>query len=567
MQTVRQDQIIFEAGSPCNCFYIIAEGSVAAQFVNNYISLGKGDIVGVFDITCSTHTCTYQAQSDAVLIPYQYNDRDGLLAILEEKEDMRKLLLNSMNAHICNFFNIYEKKQSALKDLHNFVNSSKVRYNTMCKILHFNPKTLPFFEELDSISSDDNLLFWMNGYYGEMKKLMNSLDSSVSATFCYGYLDRSCHDLSKVATLLNDIEYTKTTLASYLMNEDYIDFYDLYSDLYLRSQANGDDTTNLQNLLSGIVDKIKSLELLSNKFIESRVIKLKSTSVVTDSAIHNDVNNAIMQAKLANSLGEILEFSDTVPTTAAEFKKCLDEYKALPDRDSSDPAVSELRKKLAKLFNIIYFDTVQMAMQREDLPTIVKMFINFGFVDTALCGQDNAAALYKYVDTYHGHKEHGIYTILEWFTAIYKGEKVPSRNEFEVDYVQYIKTLSREGKISKDSEAEMLNDSNEKIIYELNNMFTTVNKITTGRIFTYCPVLLESNLIRSVNDLVLTPDKILSALDAINAIDYSAFYHEYIFEDTKAGVKEIVRKDIRPDFILMPNVGNRGVMWQEAGSS
>ncbi|MBQ0027663.1 MAG: cyclic nucleotide-binding domain-containing protein [Lachnospiraceae bacterium] len=563
MLTVRQDQIICEAGSANKSIYVIAEGSVAAQFGNHYLSLGKGDVVGIFGITRESHLCTYQAESDTVLIPYQIENTDELLKLLEEKEDLRKFLLNSMNAHICDFFDAYSENIRALKELHQYVLSSKTRYQTMCKILHFTPKALPFSEELDLLSSDDKLDFWMNGYYNDMKKVMNTLNTTVSATFTYGYLDKSCKDLSTVVSLINDMEDIRQTLAHYLLNEDYIDFYDLYSDLFLRTQANGGDTASISNLLTTMAEKAKSLGYVSGKFVDSRAIRLKSTSVVTTSAVQGDVDTAIMQAKLSNSLGEILEFASVEHEIAADFKKTLEDFKALPDKDSSDPEASGLRKKITQLFNIIYAAAMQAALSREDIPTIIKMFLNFGFVDTDTCGNENSIMLYKLAENYHGHKEQGVYTILEWFQAIYRGEKIPSRNEFEVDYVQYVRNLVREGKIDKTAEGEMLNNGKEKVNYELNNMFASVNKMTTGRLFTFCPILLESTMLRSVNDLLLKPTALLDALDKINSIDYSAFYHEAVFEDTKIGVKEMIRYDIRPEFILMPNVGTRGVMWQE----
>lgn len=562
MLTVRQDQIICEAGSANKSIYVIAEGSVAVSFGKHYISLGKGDVVGVFGCTRDAHICTYQAETDCVLIPYQYQDKGDLLPLLEEKEDLRRFLLNSMNAHICDFFAAYLKDIETLKELHQYVLSSKARYQTMCKILHFTPKALPFSEELDSLSSEDKLEFWMSGYYTDMKKLMNQA-GSISSTFAYGYLDKCCRDLHKVVSLITDMEYSRQTLASYLLNEDYIDFYDLYSDLFLRTQANGGDTSSISNLLSAMADRVKALGYVSGKFVDARSIKLKSTSVVTTSAVQSDVDNAIMEAKLSNSLGEILEFSETTPTTAAEFKKVLEEYKALPDKESTDSETNSVRKKLTGLFNIIYADTMLSALQREEIPTIIKMFLNFGFVDIDTCGRENAVLLFKRAENYHGHKEQGVYTILEWFKAIYRGEKVPCRNEFEIDYSQYVRNLVREGKIDKNAESGMLNNSKEKVIYELNNVFTSVNKMTTGKVFTFCPVLLESSMIRSIDELILSPEKILDALDKINAIDYSAFYHDAIFEDTKIGVKEIVRIDIRPEFILMPNVGTHGIMWQE----
>ena len=92
--------------------------------------------------------------------------------------------------------------------------------------------------------------------------------------------------------------------------------------------------------------------------------------------------------------------------------------------------------------------------------------------------------------------------MLEWFKAVFEGRKLPSRNEFAVDYAKYVRTLVKEGRISIASEEEMLTNGREKIIYELNNMFASVNKMTYGRPHSFCPVLTESNLLKSPKQLL-----------------------------------------------------------------
>ena len=52
-------------------------------------------------------------------------------------------------------------------------------------------------------------------------------------------------------------------------------------------------------------------------------------------------------------------------------------------------------------------------------------------------------------------------------------------------------------------------------------------------------------------------------MNKILSIDYSAFYRSYLFVDEKLGIRENVMIDVKPDFILMPNIGSNGICWQE----
>ena len=95
-------------------------------------------------------------------------------------------------------------------------------------------------------------------------------------------------------------------------------------------------------------------------------------------------------------------------------------------------------------------------------------------------------------------------------------------------------------------------------------MFPIVNKITCGRISTFCPLFSEHNSIRTPQDALSTAEKLQKALNLVRTIDYSAFYREVLFALPEANIShETVQTEVLPDIILMPNIGVRGVLWQE----
>ncbi|MBP9995962.1 MAG: cyclic nucleotide-binding domain-containing protein [Lachnospiraceae bacterium] len=563
MQTVNAQDIIIETGSECDTFYIIADGTVEALANNSVFTLKKGDIVGIFDLLDDNHICTYRAATNCSLIPYPYKTTKGLLAMLNSQEDLRKLLLNSINRNICNIINTYKANYTICQELYKYIIETKVHYQQLCKSFGLNPKVLPFSDDLQSFTLEDELPFWMNEFYTSCRKIMTESQTPMSANFVYGYLCRSCQDISKVLQLDSSMLESNELFMSYLMNENYLDFYDLYSDLYLRARSNGEKTTDIVAYVDSMADKIAKLGITEPSLLDARTSEFKAKQDTLPPQVAETADDSAINNELSNSLGFILEYSCTLPTTVAEFKKYIEQFKKVSDRSSTEKDVDIIRKQISKLFFLIYSDVIQAAVSDENVPTIIKMFLNFGYVDAELCGQENAVALYRIAENFHGNKEQGIYTTLEWFKEIFIGNKQPSRNEFEQDYAQYVRTLAREGKINKEAEMQMNEDTMEKVRYELNNMFQSVNKITFGRVFTYCPVLIEDNILRTLDDLLLTPKKILDTVTKLNEIDYSVFYHEYIFEDTKINVKDTIRVDIRPDIILMPNAGSRGVLWQE----
>lgn len=103
-----------------------------------------------------------------------------------------------------------------------------------------------------------------------------------------------------------------------------------------------------------------------------------------------------------------------------------------------------------------------------------------------------------------------------------------------------------------------------KVSFELKNMFPQVNKMTCGRITTFCPLFSSDNVMKNLNTSFVSSAQINKALEMIKSIDYSAFYRESLdIDHMEAMGKEIIHLEYLPDIILMPNVGIRGVMWQE----
>ncbi len=52
------------------------------------------------------------------------------------------------------------------------------------------------------------------------------------------------------------------------------------------------------------------------------------------------------------------------------------------------------------------------------------------------------------------------------------------------------------------------NDSRQKVQFEIHNMFTSGNRVTYGRVTTFCPVLMEEDFINTVEKMAVTAEKL-----------------------------------------------------------
>ena len=93
----------------------------------------------------------------------------------------------------------------------------------------------------------------------------------------------------------------------------------------------------------------------------------------------------------------------------------------------------------------------------------------------------------------------------------------------------------------------------------LGHLGSAVNEISR-------PVLMQIGryVLKDLESSYVTVSRVSQILEEIRRVDYTAFYRESLdMEHIDVMGKETIHLEYLPDIILMPNVGIRGVMWQE----
>ena len=157
-----------------------------------------------------------------------------------------------------------------------------------------------------------------------------------------------------------------------------------------------------------------------------------------------------------------------------------------------------------------------------------------------------------------------MYDLKEWLTLIYENKRVPSKNEFDLDYIEYVRSLKKQTSLKPNEEEEYYNDSRKKLHYEITNMFRYNNRVVHGQISIFVPFIYDDQIIHSLKKCYLNADKVNVAISRVRNIDYSIFFREVIHAiEATAVTKTYVMKEIQPEIILLPIYGVNGVMWQD----
>ena len=86
-------------------------------------------------------------------------------------------------------------------------------------------------------------------------------------------------------------------------------------------------------------------------------------------------------------------------------------------------------------------------------------------------------------------------------------------------------------------------------------------RITSDNIRAYIPYLTERSIKGDISQIITLPKKIDAFLKKLVSTDFTLFYRELTWKIP--GKSELIKKEIKPYFIILPNTGSRIQMWQE----
>lgn len=550
--------------------HLITSGKITVSYPGGTYQLGKGDVIGICEICSEVHFLRYTVAEDASILTYSFSNISVLDDLSKKHPDVARLFIlsacyqiNTMLEHCSvsemNCVNFY---QSLLDDYK--------KYQMLCNRYRIPPRTLNNRDGLTAYLGEEAPDLWLAGYYlglahiysGEYYKPFVN-EPAVSS----GLLRKCSLDFRRAYTVLDEQYRYLQQITEYYFNTSGNDLFDFYTSLYYKLGATCADSAALLDDINRIISEYRDICNVDAAMLEQRIVTFEKyisqmQAPLSDSAEHNDDSSALEE--LAGSLNTILEYAGADEELSTSFRKHVHAYKLLPDKFATDEDSCSLRAALTKEFYALYAIIFENSLYDLRIPVPVRMFLYFGYVDEELAGLANAKYLYRLLDTMTDHSSQGIYTFYDWLLAIYQGRKEPSRNEFDQDYSDYIHKQKLNGNITESEFKTLEKDMLGKVHYELSNMFPTVNKMTYGRVSIFCPLFCADNVFKSLEDSYVTVSMVAKAIEQIKKIDYTLFYREsFDKENMNVLGRELLHFEFLPDIILMPNVGIRGVMWQE----
>ena len=567
---LEKDKNIYSYGQPMTALHLITNGKVNVSYPGGSYQLGKGDVIGICEICSEIHLLGYTTAEDTTILTYPLTNLDSLNDILQKHPDVARLFLLSCFRQINILLNRSSISEMNCSEIYRTLADDIATYHSLCTRYRLPIRSLEHFDELNAFLGDDSPDIWLNGYYMGLNRILASDNYKIlvqESDLSIGMLRKGSLDFRRTYQSLEEQFHYMQQVGSFYFHESGNDLFDFYTSLYYKLGADNEDSKIVYDRIHHMLSREKELSFIDPELFASRSMSFQNSLNLMESSDSTDTgsdNNGEVIGKLAGSLNTILEYAGSDLDTLSSFRQHVHAYKLLSDRASQDQEVTLLRKQLTEEFYLLYSLLFTQTLTQPNIPMPVRMFLYFGYVDEELAGLKNAVSLYHLAETISDHSEAGVYTFYDWLMAIYRGKKLPSRNEFDQDYSDYIHKQKVGGNIT-DAELKALeNNPMAKVNYELRNMFPQVNKITFGRITTFCPLFCADDVLKDLESSYVTVSRISQILQDIRRVDYTAFYRESLdMEHLETMGKEMIHVEYLPDIILMPNVGIRGVMWQE----
>ncbi|MCL2221938.1 MAG: hypothetical protein FWC20_07210 [Oscillospiraceae bacterium] len=552
---------------------LVADGEVEGVFGSHTFTLGKSDAIGICDLLVEKGSINYTAASNVNLYEYPCSGIEALDALIRSNADIAYLMVSSVCNQAAELFLYRERLTREVVNIVSLIKETYAEYSQLCGEYSVQAKRLAGINDIEPFSGEDPIQPWEHDLYVEI----GALDPASRKAFFYdspgiifGFMQRSKNSLAKVVEVCELYHEYINGISPFLLNDNGFDLFAFVCDLHINTLNIEGADSRIEPLVVQLSDALSTLTGINSKAYNSRLYaywdKLEEVRSGGSAEEPSSERSAIQSAggMLAGAVETILEYAGADEELCEIFSNSIKAYTGFPDRNDSEDEVYDTRRALTKSFYEVYKLVLRKSIDATSVPTIINMFLNFGFVDAELAGAENADFLYSIADTYKGVPEKGIFTVREWLTSIYRGEREPSLSEFDMDYQTFLRDQKNQKLIDAAEEKRLLADQEEKLKYEMENCFPVVNRVTFGNPTRFCPTFSDHNVVRDLEKTLVTAADVENIINEVRNTDFSAFYRDIGFTDQKLGITgESISLEVVPNIVLMPNVGLRGSMWQE----
>lgn len=564
MNQVPVGEKLFEQGMESNGIFVVLKGK--GRLINSNISLpvAAGDFLGIWDMYAGTYNTDCVATEEMTVYAVSVKSDAEFLAFLESNKEYSGRVTASFGRYITELYGKLGCYLQEAKALPEVVAELYRQYCARCKAEELRAAELPNAGK-DTFTLSESPA-WME-YYLDAAKIPAEVQKnyfSCGAKMAYRHIGEQ---VTIIRWLFAECEKQGEFLrrqGSALMNAgaDNLFFYFCA----LEEKAGSAELKKVAVMLRDVAEK--KLAELAALFDRCAGEPFDTYQKKRDARRQGAGHVAEGDEPCENALEQILSFAGVSEEISTEFTAYLKKFAALEDKTSTEDVVRRLRRQISDIFYQIYEIIFRKTygMDDADISLPVRLFLEFGFVDETLISRAQLLELEKLVLEPVNKDVNGchIFTVREWLSWVYEGKREPSKNEFDQEYSEMLRDLKKSGQITEEEEKAKFKDYDERLHYEIQNLFRYNHRLVNGQLSIFVPVLYEELLGGDPERSFLSKTMVQEAVDKLRGIDFSLFYREFLYVNKELGIeKEYKMAEVLPDIILFPTMGSKSIIWQD----
>lgn len=574
MNHITKGTVIYQENSIVDSISLLFKGKVTVSRNGVVLTLASGNFIGLCDLYHGSYQCTCTVAEDAVVYPFKISDVADIGKILAAKKEYGPLMVTSLNRYIRNLYLHLSSIQKEIENLYSALMDTYDIYWEEGDKMELALTVMPAMEELAEYEPGEEYSAAAAMYYSECSIIPVEVQKEFYRT------EGIClYNIEEQAALVVHLVRECTAAAGYLLellsilyeqNGDCL-LGRLVSLIFGKNKEGRKSSYVLYDAVESMVQTIYSLE----KYCRDKIgvqfeVNHKEIRSICENAVTGGIPEEEEQAArerrmaLKNSVDIILNYGKINQNSKNEFKETLQAYKNLKDKASSERDAQSIRKQLSKSFFCIYKSVFLCAYEKKDLPIAVELFLKYGYMDETMLKEEQLAELLDLDDTKVNAGPCHVYNMKQWLERVYGGKELPSKSEFDEDFEQNLRTRQKSKELTEAQAKAEFADLGKRLDYELDNMFQYNERLLSGQVTSFVPILREESFINGVRKSYVTAEAVNKAISKLQKVDYSVFYRELTYENQAVGInREYIMKEVFPDIILFPVSGENAVMWQD----
>ncbi len=564
MNQVPAGEKLFEDGMESNGIYVVLKGRGELIGPNVSLPVVSGDFLGIWDMYAGYYNTDCVATEEMTVFAFSAKTTAELLAFLNGNKEYSGRVTATLGRLIGELYGKLEAYHQAAETLPAVIEELYRQYCARCKAEELRAADLPNAGK-EMLSASEGPA-WLE-YYLESAKIPAEAQKNYfacDAKVAYRHINEQVTILRWLfAECERQGDFVRRQ-GSVLMNggADNL-FYYLSA---LEEKAGSAETKKTAILLRDMTEK--KLTELSALFEKCGGEPFATYQKKRDARKLGAGKLAEGEEPCENALDQILSFAGVSEDIASEFTGLLKKFAALEDKTSTEDWTRRLRRQISdifyQLYEIIFRKTY--GLDDTDIALPIRLFLEFGFVDETLISRSQMLELEKLVSEPVNAEVNGchIFTVREWLSWVYEGKREPSKNEFDQEYSEMLREQKKTGQITEEEEKAKFKDYDERLHYEIQNLFRYNHRLVNGQLSIFVPFLYEELLGGDLERSFLSKAKVQAAVDKLRGMDFSLFYREFLYMNKELGIEKEYRvAEVLPDIILFPTMGSKSILWQD----